>query len=98
MVINEEIRHGKKHYCCDCGRVISKNAIRCVECSYKSSRIVNRPNRKELKLLIRNKPFTQIAKQYNVSDNAIRKWCKIYKLPSSKTEIKKYNDIEWEKI
>ena len=50
------------------------------------------------KLLIRNKPFTQIAKQYGVSDNAIRKWCESERLPSKKTEIKKYSDIEWEKI
>lgn len=26
-------------------------------------------------------PFTQIAKQFEVSDNAIRKWCNRYNLP-----------------
>ena len=96
--INEEIKYGKKHYCCDCGKIISKDAVRCAECASKSSRVVNRPSREELKLLIRNKPFTQIAKQYGVSDNAIRKWCESEYLPSKKTEIKKYSDIEWEKI
>ena len=96
--INEEIKYGKKHYCCDCGKIISKDAVRCAECASKSSRVVNRPNREELKQLIRNKPFTQIAKQYGVSDNAIRNWCESECLPSKKTEIKKYSDIEWEKI
>ena len=92
------IKYGKKHYCCDCGKIISKDAVRCAECASKSSRVVNRPNREELKQLIRNKPFTQIAKQYGVSDNAIRNWCESECLPSKKTEIKKYSDIEWEKI
>lgn len=28
---------------------------------------------------IENKSFVEIGKIYNVSDNAVRKWCKIYK-------------------
>lgn len=98
LALNEEIKHGKKHYCCDCGKMISKDAIRCPECASKFSRVVKRPNREELKQLIRNKPFTQIAKQYGVSDNTIRNWCELEHLPSKKTEIKKYGDIEWKKI
>jgi len=35
---------------------------------------------------------------YNVSDNAIRKWCIAMKLPSSKKEINNYSNEEWEKI
>lgn len=98
LEINEEIKHGKKHYCVDCGKVISNEAQRCSECASKNSRLVERPTRAELKNLIRNKPFTQIAKQFNVSDNAIRKWCKSEGLPTKKTEIKKYSDLEWENI
>lgn len=96
--LNEEIKHGKKHYCIDCGKIISNNAKRCPECASKHSRFVDRPSREELKDLIRNKPFTQIAKQFNVSDNAIRKWCQSENLPTKKTEIKLYSDLEWENI
>ena len=55
-------------------------------------------SRKELKSLIRTTPFTKIGEQFGVSDNAIRKWCKSYGLPSKSSEIKKYTDKEWEKI
>lgn len=69
------------------------------ECAQISSRIVkDRPNREELKKLIRHTPFLQIGKLYNVSDNAIRKWCKAVHLPSKVSEIKQYSDEEWEKI
>ena len=61
-------------------------------------RMVERPTRKELKDLIRTLPFTQIAKKYNVSDNAIRKWCDKFNLPRKTTEIKQYSDEEWSKI
>jgi hypothetical protein len=35
---------------------------------------------------------------YDVSDNAIRKWCDAYNLPRKKSEIKKISDEDWEKI
>lgn len=37
--------------------------------------------------MIKNISFTQIGKKYNVSDNAIRKWCKFYELPYRKRDI-----------
>jgi len=43
-------------------------------------------------------PFTKIGKQFGVSDNTIRKWCKAVNLPYKVTEIKTYNDKEWENI
>lgn len=55
-------------------------------------------NRDSLKQLIRSTPFTTIAKQYGVSDNAIRKWCKKYNLPTKSNEIKRYSDAEWETL
>ena len=84
--------------CLDCGKYISQTAKYCPECAAKHARIVNRPNREELKQLIRTTPFTQIGKKYGVTDNAIRKWCKMENLPSKVSEIKKYNDKEWELI
>ncbi len=88
----------KQHYYCkDCGvEISSSKAERCEKCARIASRtVVNRPNRAELKQLIRTLPFTKIATQYGVSDNAIRKWCNVENLPCTKKEIKKYTDKEW---
>lgn len=43
-------------------------------------RKVERPSKEILIKLITENPFVQIAKIYNVSDNAIRKWCKSYSI------------------
>ena len=88
----------KKIYCADCGKKITSGAIRCEECSQKARRKVERPSREELKELIYTLPFTTIGKQFGVTDNAIRKWCIQYGLPSKKREIKQYDKKEWEKI
>lgn len=63
-----------------------------------TKRTVTRPSRKELKQLIRTKPFTEIGKMYGVSDNSIRKWCDFEKLPRKKKDINSYSDEEWEQI
>lgn len=63
-----------------------------------TNRIVERCSREELKQLIRTTPFTTIAKQFNVSDNAIRKWCDWYDLPRRVKDIKSYSDEEWANI
>lgn len=55
-------------------------------------------SREELKGKIRNNSFTSIAKEYSVSDNTIRKWCKKYLLPSQKYAINSYTDQQWEEI
>ena len=52
----------------------------------------------ELKQLIRTLPFTKIGEKFGVSDNAIRKWCKVENLPSKVSEIKKYSDADWKII
>ena len=91
----------KKYYCQDCGIEINKGAIRCIACynKYRTVPLENMPvTREELKELIRTKPFTQIGKQFQVSDNAIRKWCDKFSLPRKSSEIKKYSDDDWSKI
>ena len=88
----------KEKYCPKCGKLISSTSNMCVTCHNISTRVVERPDRDKLKELIRNKPFTHIAKEYGVSDKAISKWCKNANLPSTKSEIKQYSDEEWEKI
>lgn len=84
--------------CIVCGKPITRNSTYCPECYARESRIVERPSREELKNLIRTTSFLQIGKTYNVSDNAVRKWCDSYGLPRKSSEIKSYSDEEWEKI
>lgn len=83
---------------CKCGKTISKGNKTglCPECAREKSRKVERPNRESLKQLIRTLPFTTIGSNYNVTDNAVRKWCKNYNLPSTKREINSISNKDWE--
>ena len=85
----------RKNYCIDCGAEIASTSTKCRSCASKKDLLITR---EELKNLIRTTPFTKIGEQYNVSDNAIRKWCDKYNLPRKSTDIKKYSDKEWELI
>ena len=88
----------EKKYCCDCGKEIGLRATRCKSCASKFRQDSKSPDRKVLKELIRTTPFTTIGKMYEVSDNAVRKWCKNYNLPYQALKIKKISDEEWERI
>lgn len=88
----------KHYYCKECGKEIKTNSNYCVECAHLLQRKVDRPSREELKCLIRTVPFTKIAKQFNVTDNAIRRWCDSYCLPRRIKDINSYSDKEWELI
>lgn len=91
----------KKFYCIDCGKEVHKGTLRCASCQakYRTIPLQDMPvTREELKQLIRTKPFTQIGKDFNITDNGIRKWCDKFNLPRTKKEIKNYSNEEWEKI
>lgn len=45
------------------------------------NRKVSRPSKEKLLSLLWRKPMTTLAKEFGVSDNAIRKWAKSYKIP-----------------
>lgn len=57
-----------------------------------SYRVVkNRPNKEELLNLLKHyKNFVEVGKKFSVSDNAVRKWCKWYKIPHN---IKYYKEM-----
>lgn len=85
---------------CQCGKQKHFQAELCLDC-HKQTIFMNskRPkNRNEFKKEIRNIPFTELGRKYDVSDTAIKKWCKTYLLPYTKKEINKYSDEDWEKL
>ena len=90
----------EKNFCCDCGKIISKHATRCKSCASKNNQkdYSKRPEREQLKELIRSTSFLQIGRMFGVSDNAVRKWCDTYGLPRKATEIKNYSKEDWDKI
>ena len=102
---NSEIYFNTKIHCPYCGNLMDKESHFCKQCQNKqfNQQAIKEKQEKGitrefLKQEIRNKPFTTIAKEQGVSDNAIRKWCKLYNLPSKSSEIKKYSDEEWKNI
>lgn len=89
----------KRYFCIDCGKEVSgKDVLRCLDCANKQNRKVERPEREELKQLIREQSFVSIGKKFNVSDNSIRRWCDYYNLPRKKSDIQRYSDEEWESL
>lgn len=92
---NHNLRTRKEKLCPRCGRKISKNASYCLDCTHLLQQKTDRPLREELKEMIRNIPFTVIGKNFGVTDNAIRKWCISYNLPTKKKNILAFSDEEW---
>lgn len=95
----EPIENNTEKRCLKCGIIVGKSKSGlCLSCSSKQQRKVERPSREILKNEIRNQTFLALGKKYNVSDNAVRKWCKSYNLPVSRHLIKNYSDSEWSNI
>lgn len=95
-IVNKKIKNlnennYKRGVCERCGKETNRYDVKlCVKCARLQQRKVERPTKEELKKLIFEKPFTTIAKEYGISDNAVRKWCKGYGLPYRKKDLKKY--------
>jgi Zn finger protein HypA/HybF involved in hydrogenase expression len=77
--------------CVDCDSEITYSSKRCIECSQVDRRIVDRPDKETLLSDVKKLGFSGTGRKYCVSDNAIRKWCKSYNLPTTKKEIKILN-------
>ena len=77
-------------YCPQCGKKICYDSNLCLECYHLKLRKVERPSKEELFDIIcnYNGNFTQVGKIFGVSDNAVRKWCKGYGIPSLSREYK----------
>lgn len=81
----------KENFCIDCGKKIGLKANRCVECAQKASRKVCRPSKEELYdyLISIQGNFSEASRHFGVSDNAVRKWCRKYEIPSTSAEYKR---------
>ena len=88
----DKISH-KQYFCEKCGKPTSLKDRLCRECWCKSQRKIERPTKEELTKMILTIPFVKIGEKYNVSDNAIRKWCIGYGLPYKKKDIKQLKTI-----
>ena len=90
-----KVDHKRKSYCSICGKECSPKATVCWCCNIQNrNRLL--PPRDKLKSQIRISSFTKLGKEYGVSENAVRKWCKNYNLPFKTSEIRLYNDYEWD--
>jgi len=80
--------------CIDCGKPVKYPAKRCRSCASKHVATYNmgRPlNKEEVEnSLIENVGnFTKSAKEFNMTDNALRKWCRKYDLPTHSRDWRK---------
>lgn len=94
------LRQKVTNKCKNCGKEIDIRSVLCNKCEgLRRKSLHTLPiGRDDLKYQIRTRSFTRIAKDFNVSDNAIRKWCKKYNLPYSSSVIKSISDDDWAKI
>ena len=79
--------------CPNCGNKKNRRSKLCGICSYKSRESKVPVTKDELLSLILKYPFTIIGKMYNVSDNAVRKWCLKYGLPFKREDMKALKKI-----
>lgn len=95
--IRERYAAQRKDYkCVVCGAPISCGSIRCVKCAKEAKRKVERPDIMSLAKDIVECGFEATGRKYDVSGNAIKKWCKDYGIPHLKKELKKwyYSQLE----
>lgn len=77
----------KNSICPQCGRTKDHKAKMCIHCWSVLCKKVEQPSKEELEKMILSMSFVQIGKQFGVSDNTVRNWCKNYELPY------KYRDL-----
>lgn len=75
---------GETPRCVQCGIRISKGSIRCIKCSNKSVKRCHRtkivwPSVEDLKKMLKESSFCEVATALGVSDNAVRKHIKNHK-------------------
>jgi len=72
--------HKKIYFCKQCNTETKGYGDRCFKCIGLENRKVDRPSKEILEKEIKENSFVGLGKKYGVSDNAVRKWCKSYKI------------------
>lgn len=76
----ETLRREPKSYICKCGNKMHASSAQCRNCDI-TSRKSSRPSFFQLvEDFTQLKSFTQVGRKYKVSDNAVRKWAKLYQI------------------
>ena len=91
----KRIKNIRVKKCEECGEPSSKYTKHglCNSCYRKSTRVIERPDKETLLKEIILLGFVGTGEKYKVSDNAIRKWCKSYGLPTNKKGIITYRSV-----
>lgn len=87
MIGGQEFR-AEQNYCVDCGKVIYKTATRCVNCHSIFQRQQERPSKEYIAEQVYLKGFAEVGREFGVTDNTIRDWCRNYELPTHTSELK----------
>lgn len=91
--VNENGRRISSKPCPICGGEMATGANMCWSCANKKRAEKSRtPSKDTLYTLLLNNSMCAIGRKYNVSDNAVRKWCKKYGLPYRKNDINKLRE------
>ena len=90
-----------RHTCSSCGKIIDKSASLCIDCYEKQTKVyqvMNSISREEFKKDLREKTLTEIANNFSIGRNTLRKVCSKLNLPDTKEKINSFSDKEWENI
>ena len=81
-------------FCEECGCKLYKysNSNLCKKCFNKSAKTIPPVSKDELFELLCNNSFVKVGKMYNVTDNAVRKWCDKYNIPIKSNYYKNINN------
>lgn len=95
---NQNYQFNKKQHCEKCGKELhSKKSKLCEECYQNNRRVVfddyvitskGKITKNELYQLLKENSFCSVGRMFNVSDNAIRKWCKKINIPYKSKDYK----------
>lgn len=69
-------KSNKIKYHCECGGTKDKKSDKCIKCTNKQNRKVERPSIEQIKQDVVNLGYRGTGRKYGVSDNAVRKWLK----------------------
>jgi group I intron endonuclease len=79
-------KNSQTNFCIICNKQINNRNTFCLNC-YLEDKAKNIPEKEKLINDLLTYSMLQIGKKYNVSDNAVRRWCKKYELPYKRKDI-----------